>query len=276
MLNLPDPKLLSWYEIIAQKISQRYKTLNLERPLLLAISGPQGSGKSTLAENLPEILFKNHKIISDGFSLDDVYLTHAEREKLAREIHPLLVTRGVPGTHDLVLAEKTIQNLKNGSGGIPLFDKGSDDRYPKSSWRGVKSKNEIIIVEGWCVGCPPEEATSLAKAVNALEEVEDADGKWRRYVNEKLRNEYAHFFKQLDYLVWLQPPSFEQVYAWRSLQEQKLKEKNAKASHVMDEHKLTRFISHFERLTRHMLRVMPSLANITVALDEGHAIKNLF
>jgi len=43
-------------------------------------------------------------ILGDGvevLSLDDFYLGHAARLQLARDIHPLLATRGVPGTHDI-------------------------------------------------------------------------------------------------------------------------------------------------------------------------------
>ena len=36
-------------------------------------------------------------------SLDDLYLPKAERLRLARDVHPLLATRGVPGTHDVAL-----------------------------------------------------------------------------------------------------------------------------------------------------------------------------
>ena len=37
------------------------------------------------------------------FSMDDLYLGRAARVDLARRIHPLLATRGVPGTHDPML-----------------------------------------------------------------------------------------------------------------------------------------------------------------------------
>ena len=37
---------------------------------------------------------------------DDFYLTQAQRQDLAQQIHPLLKSRGVPGTHDVPLAKK--------------------------------------------------------------------------------------------------------------------------------------------------------------------------
>ena len=46
-------------------------------------------------------------------SLDDYYLTKKQRNYLSKRIHPLLETRGVPGTHATEKITKTIQ----------LFDK---------------------------------------------------------------------------------------------------------------------------------------------------------
>ena len=55
----------------------------------------------------------------------------------------------------------------------------------------------------------------------------------------------------------LQAPSFEQVFAWRSLREEKLKrhraaQVDADTSGVMGSEKIGRFIQHFERLTRRL------------------------
>src|SRR4051812_33755031 len=71
-------------------------------PFILGISGLQGSGKSTLATELIDAA-RRRGWSAVSLSLDDVYLTRAERESLARAVHPLLRTRGVPGTHDLTL-----------------------------------------------------------------------------------------------------------------------------------------------------------------------------
>lgn len=275
MSNLPDPELAHWYERIADQIARRYLSGNRQSPLLLAVSGPQGSGKSTLAANLPQLLQSRHNLKADGFSIDDVYLTKSQRHELARKIHPLLATRGVPGTHDLALAIQSLHNLITGGGYVPVFDKGLDDRAPERNWRKVILKNDIIIVEGWCMGCPPESKDALITPINELERTEDHDCTWRKFVNEKLTHEYAEFFRKFDMLIWLQAPSFEQVYAWRGLQEQRLRESNPSAPNIMNTEQLARFISHYERITRHMLRVMPALADITISLNENHSIKDL-
>ena len=71
------------------------------KTLFLGINGAQGTGKSTLADYLRlalEIEYDWHVAV---LSIDDFYLTKAERTQLAEDVHPLLVTRGVPGTHDI-------------------------------------------------------------------------------------------------------------------------------------------------------------------------------
>ena len=73
---------------------------------LIGIAGAQGSGKTTLARAAAERLGAAH------LSLDDVYLTRAERQALAREVHPLFAVRGPPGTHDLALLEGALAALR--------------------------------------------------------------------------------------------------------------------------------------------------------------------
>ncbi len=34
-------------------------------------------------------------------SIDDYYLSKIERLRISQKVHPLLITRGVPGTHDI-------------------------------------------------------------------------------------------------------------------------------------------------------------------------------
>ena len=60
------------------------------------MNGAQGSGKSTLARFLQLYLEKLYGLSVVILSLDDLYLTRAERIALAEEVHPLLETRGVP------------------------------------------------------------------------------------------------------------------------------------------------------------------------------------
>ena len=84
---------------------------------VLGINGAQGTGKSTLAELVSEYLTGEHGRSVVILSIDDLYLTREERRSLGRSIHPLLSTRGVPGTHDVTLGISVIERLRSLLGG---------------------------------------------------------------------------------------------------------------------------------------------------------------
>jgi D-glycerate 3-kinase len=281
--KIPEPQakeILFWYEKLTDAILLNYKefisTSQKENAkFLIGINGSQGSGKSTLASVLPDLLQIKGGITADGFSLDDVYKTKAERITMAKKIHPLFATRGVPGTHDLKLAEKTIEAIFVGKGNIPIFDKGSDDRSDAMLWRKICQPSQIAIVEGWCMACPPLPIDNLSEPINQLESEEDKDCIWRNEINQHLRTDYAKFFSQFNYFIHLSIPSFETIFKWRHLQEMKLKEKNPNASNLMNDIELKRFIQHFERITRFMLKTLPSTAHSCLYLNENHEIVNL-
>lgn len=272
---------VSWAEIFARAylpLAAWVLAHKSDRPFILGVNGAQGSGKSTLCEFLALVLERGYGCKVAGFSIDDIYKTRAEREQLAREVHPLLLTRGVPGTHDVELGMDTIERLTSASKGtavaLPSFDKALDDRRIKRDWPQTAAPVDIVVFEGWCVGCSPQAAEDLAAPLNALEANEDADGRWRCYVNDQLKGPYAALFERLDRLVMLRVPSMKRVFEWRSLQERKLaariRKTGAPARHLMDETALRRFIMHYERLTRHALKEMPGRADITLFLDDAH------
>ena len=243
-----------------------------DQMLLVGLCGAQGSGKSTAAAALCELL-QHEDLPAVALSIDDFYLPHAERQSLARLVHPLLATRGVPGTHDVELALATIESLAGDEPTpLPSFDKATDDRRPHRQWRELQGPLRVVILEGWCVGARPEPDAALATPVNTLEQDEDTDGSWRRYVNDALRGRYATLFNRLAPLVLLQAPSFEVVHAWRGEQVRRLREKLAReggnGSRVMDDAQIARFISHYERVTRHILAEMPQRADHLIRLDQ--------
>jgi D-glycerate 3-kinase len=191
------------------------------------------------------------------FSLDDVYLTRAEREGLARDVHPLLITRGAPGTHDLGLADRTIEALASAAPGectpIPSFDKLADDRLPEAQWPVFEGRPTAILVEGWCQGATPQPDAALETPVNDLEASEDPDGVWRRWVNEQLKGRYRTFFGGFGRSLYLAAPGFDVVLDWRCEQEAGLMGLAPSDLPAERRAKLARFIAHYERLTRHML-----------------------
>lgn len=250
---------------------------------VIGINGSQGSGKTTAAIILKTILESQYAHRVAILSIDDFYHTKAKRIELAQSIHPLFITRGVPGTHDVKLAIQTINKLKNASETepvfIPRFDKAIDDRKPEKQWDKVEEPVTIIIFEGWCVGAPPLEKQSLVEPINNLEQTEDNNGIWRRALNQFLLQEYQVLFKQINWLLMLKAPSFEVVYEWRLLQEQKLAktlESDIETNtNLLNEHQLMRFIQHYQRLTEHCLLKVPALSDAIITLDAQHQMTDL-
>ncbi len=257
-------------------------------PLVVGINGAQGAGKSTLFNLLEVILTEGFNLRVVGFSIDDLYKTRAEREEIGKRVHPLLQTRGVPGTHDVHLGIDILNALKscdeNSVTKIPVFDKSIDDRCPAEVWQEWLGPADVIVIEGWCVGAEPQQADDLAQPINELEQSEDADGAWRAHVNAQLAADYRDLFAMIDVLLMLKVPSMDAVFEWRSLQEKKLAERvkyiydtQQPTDHlrIMDEGEIKRFIQHYERLTRHMLEEMPDRADVTLLLNDNHKIYDI-
>lgn len=256
---------------VAEAIGRTLR-LKARRPLVVGLCGAQGSGKSTLAAALRRV-FERAGIPTAVLSLDDLYLTRAERAHLAASVHPLLLTRGVPGTHDIGLGLKVIGDLEQQRAtALPRFDKARDDRMPQEKWEIAAADTGLLILEGWCVGARPQPEEALAEPVNALEREEDGQGIWRGFANAALAGDYQRLFARIDLLVLLAAPGFGVVHGWRSEQERDLRAlscaqaSGAEASSLMTDTQLARFIQHYERLTEHMLVEMADRADMVVML----------
>ena len=132
---------------VAERIAQTRRAIG--RPIVAGLCGSQGSGKSTMAAFLKALL-EAKGLKTAILSIDDLYLTLPERERLAAEVHPLLKTRGVPGTHDLGLGQALIDVLTDGVAEVsmPRFDKAEDTRAPGATWPRVASPVDVILLEG--------------------------------------------------------------------------------------------------------------------------------
>ena len=263
-----------YFAPLARRIAAQYGERGA--PLLVGVNGSQGSGKSTCCAWLVQALREEHGLSAIALSLDDFYLTHAERQLLGRTVHPLLATRGVPGTHDIELLRATLGALMGQESTrvvrVPRFDKARDDRAPAEAWDHIAAPVAAVLLEGWCLGARPEAPAALAAPVNALEADEDPDGRWRRYVNNALRDGFPPLHAAVDYWVMLRAPSFACVYRWRLEQERKLRAKAGAGTAVMDDAGVARFVQYFERLTRHCLAELPGHMDVIFTLDNDRQI----
>jgi D-glycerate 3-kinase len=255
-----------WWRPLAKQIAQWRGSAG--RTLVIGINGAQGSGKSTLCRFLQASLLPEYGLSATIVALDDLYLPLPAREQMAHDIHPLFRTRGVPGTHDVDAGISLLEDLAAGRETlIPRFSKALDDRLPQADWTHHSGKVDILLFEGWCVGARPQDAGSLSQPINALEAQDDPDGIWRRHVNHALETSYARWFSYLDHLVMLKPPSFDHVLNNRLIQEHKLRADAPDAPGIMDDAAVARFVSHYERVTRHMFANLPAHADILFQLD---------
>ena len=236
--------------------------------LVVGICGAQGSGKSTLVAHLAAQLSAAGQKVAT-LSLDDLYKTRAERQHLADQVHPLLATRGAPGTHDVALGLETIAALERGEAArLPRFDKAADDRVPWSDWPQAPTGTKVLLFEGWCLGARPQ--VDVAVPVNSFEANEDPQAVWRKHANAALAGEYQHLFARIDLLILLAAPGWEVVARWREQQEAELRRRGGAA--VMNRAEVMHFIQHYERLTRWILTEMPERADLTVRLDSDRRI----
>ncbi|KAG8889066.1 hypothetical protein FRB99_004028 [Tulasnella sp. 403] len=232
-------------------------------PLFVAIQGPQGSGKTTVTRVVQEKLSSPPYSLSIvSFSLDDLYLPHAELTSLAQR-HPengLLKGRGQPGTHDVALGEHILARLLSINDPdsmeasedleIPSFDKslfnGKGDRLAPGQGLAVKAPVDVVLLEGWCMGFYPLDDEELEKRY--LDAKEAADGTARggeglpdlkevvetyslddlKTVNVYLGKYVESIYRFFTVFVQLVPASegYSLVYKWRLQQEHHMKTLN--------------------------------------------------
>jgi D-glycerate 3-kinase len=275
--NLPEEFSLSvekYYKPIAQQLFDRF--IESRSPFFVGINGCQGSGKSTLTDYIGDYLTSQYQLNVVVMSLDDFYYSSEERQALASSVHPLLATRGVPGTHDMTELTQVLKQLKTGETGFTVrkFNKATDEPCPKNDWQVIEQAADIVIVEGWCWGVTPQTEEQLKAPINELEVKHDTSGEWRNYVNQQLKEEYVSLYKEMDFWLALQAPSFDCVYKWRLEQEEKLKARNVglKNSKIMSSAEILNFTQYFQRLSVQACNTFKESADIICYLDSQRKI----
>ena len=185
------------------------------------------------------------------------------------------MTRGVPGTHDLVNLDKILKIFRKNKRvnyKLPFFSKGHDDII-KSKFINLKFPYDVFILEGWCVGYKGVAMNKLTKPVNAMERELDEHLKWRKHVNLMSKKYYSKIYKNCDSSVFLKIPSFDQVFKWRKKQEQQIAKKLR-----MNDKQLKIFISFYQRITLDLLRDYKKSFKSYITINEKHnfgKLKNL-
>ena len=256
------------------------KKINNKQPYFVGLAGGQGTGKTTISSLLEIILKKYFKLNVFKISIDDFYRTRKARFNLSKKVHPLLMTRGVPGTHDIKIMLDFFRKSKTKkfkSFKLPKFNKAIDDRCKKNQWYTIKKRPDVIIFEGWCVGARAEKNSTIKKSINSLEKANDAQLIWRNYVNKQLKTKYKKLYDQLDCLVYLKAKNFTLLQKWRLIQEKKLwlKNKNKKTNNkIMSKGDVINFMQTYQRVTQNMFKFAPRYASIILNLNSNHQIKS--
>jgi D-glycerate 3-kinase len=253
---------------------------NKSKPYFVGLAGGQGTGKTTVSSIIEIVLRKYFKLNIFKISIDDFYKTRKERISLSKKTHPFLMTRGVPGTHDINIMlnffkktkSKNFRSLK-----LPKFDKAIDDRCDKKLWYSIKKRPDVIIFEGWCVGARAENNNTLKKHINALERKEDKKLVWRKFVNQQLKLKYKKLYAQLDCLLFLKAESFGLLQQWRLKQEKKLRlnNKGLRNSKIMNKKDVIKFMQTYQRVTQNMFKHAPKYSSIILNLNRNHQIKSV-
>lgn len=275
--NIPNRLELLWklWLPLATQLTDHYQALG--RPLVQGVLGGQGTGKTTLGQALTTILeHLGYRPLS--LSIDDLYKTYADREQL-RQIDPRYIWRGPPGTHDVDLGLQVLDQLQHPVTGqsvaVPRFDKslwngGGDRTQPE-----IVSGTDIILFEGWFVGCQPVAPTAFETAPSPI--ISEADKQFAQDINHQLQN-YIPLWQRLDRLMVLNPVDYRLSKQWRKQAEQEM---IAQGKSGMTDAEIEDFVDYFWKSLHPELFILPLIKNpqltdLVIDINADHSVGNIY
>ncbi|MFN6472662.1 MAG: glycerate kinase [Nostoc sp. SerVER01] len=243
-----------WLPLGIKLASQRQE---LGRPLIQGILGGQGTGKTTMCKVLSLILHQlGYRTVS--LSLDDLYKTYSDRLLLTQQ-DPRLIWRGPPGTHDIDLGLKVLDEIRDFQSPvmIPRFDKsaygGAGDRTNSE----IATNTDIVLFEGWFVGARPIDPDLFDNAPPPI--VTDEDKAFARDMNFRF-HDYLPLWERLDSLIALYPSDYRCSLEWRKQAEHQM---IAAGKSGMSDAEIEQFVNYFWRSLHPELFIKPLVKDPT-------------
>ncbi|WP_052055550.1 glycerate kinase [Myxosarcina sp. GI1] len=263
-----------WLPLAMQLDATRNK---LGRTSIEGILGGQGTGKSTLASILKLILNQlGHSVAI--LSIDDLYLTYAERQQLQQQ-DPRLIWRGPPGTHDVNLGLQVIERCLSANTSepilLPRFDKSAFEGAGDRTTPEAIEKIDILLFEGWFVGVQPIDDRVFENPLEPITTSEDCQ--FARDNNRRLKA-YLPLWEKLDSLIVLNPVDYRLSQQWRKEAEQKMKQQGKTG---MSDAEIDRFVEYFWQALHPELFIAPlinnrNLVNLVIEIERDRSIGKIY
>jgi D-glycerate 3-kinase len=235
------PLLWHYWLPLAQSLANQQEKIG--RTFIQGLLGGQGTGKTTLGIILNVLLRHLGKTFL-SISLDDLYKTYADRQKL-RDRSPELIWRGPPSTHDVDLGIQVLQQLRDRPPNIrqpieiPRFDKSLHQGLGDRAKSEISNEADIVLFEGWFVGMRPLPISAFRNFVPPI--LSECDRDFALECNANLDN-YLPLWEYLDSLIVLVPEDYKYSLQWRIEAEHKL---IAAGKSGMNDQEITQFVEYF-------------------------------